>query len=450
MSLQTVWRDAIERIAKSNDEGVSTSVNAERKRIEEEEGDGRQAAGFDPKLINAIRQRHSDSDVAKLRDYVAYLMWAKLTRDDRELPDRFLGITDLEAYLESSVPARYAPSVVKAFLGSLGPPTQLGNLRAFLCAREGKRQLYSHDQLDLSLLAEEIEMLRFAPPANVAAGLSGKEREDAIKRFQRRKDHDLRDVLFEDRGRGIPYSILGWAAIVTDQLVTGACDCPTGFAQSSRAYASAHCRCRDYHFISQDNLNRAMRCESECLLYQQKEPMADGLEYVERAVIEKMIQIHPKTLAKTMLGNVFVTPRGNHLRLGSYWNGREWIEGLTETGRDVAREAPQELRVFGCPGCLCLIGDKASIRNCVRERHFWCCGTIPPEDPEQHEPLADGAYVKVSIAVCPAGHFWPAAVPGNCPLCGQPPVRKKLSVEVFLPANRTYGDVSDWRETLVR
>lgn len=485
MSLQDVWRGAIDRIAASNDDAVVASVRnererieRERKRIEQEEGGGQQVAPrFSPALANSIRERHTESDLGKLLDYVVYLIWGKLTqRWLGELPDRFLGITDLEAYLLSREPGRYHPPDLSAFLLSLGPPTQMGNVRAFLCARGAKnlrgnepaasgptprtaanakrkvrRQLYSHDQLDRYLLAEDLEEYRRAPPPSVFEGMSTEERAQAMKQLQRRTDRDLADALLKDGWRGIPLAILGWAHMITHQLVTGSCDCPTAFLQTARAYGQAQTRCGDYHFLCQHNLDRAMRFEPKVRLglAQQKKPMADSLRYVEMAVIEKMVQLHPKTLAKTMLGNVFVTPGQNKLRLTYYLKNGRWIEGLTETGRDAIRDVAAKYRVFGCPGCLSLVGGRASICKCIAERHFWCSGSIPPEDHAHDEPQVEGAYVKVSVAVCPSKHFWPAEAGGSCPLCGQQPVVKKLSVEVFCPRNRTHDDGEDWRETLV-
>lgn len=475
MLLLDEWRKAVQSVAATNDQGsgegsVSQWVDAERERIECErrqiellEVQGMPAAKFRASLANTILQGHAAIDLSMLQDYVTYLIWGKLTKASEALPDAFPGITDLHAYFDACVPARYSASQVDEFIQSLGPPTRLGDVRSFLCARPGaKRQLYSHDQVDVFLLKENLEELRFSPPASVGEGLPRREREKERRRFQRKKDQELCEILFDSGWRGIPRSIIGWALMISRQLVTGTCDCARQFTHSSKAYASARRRCRDYHFLSLDNLRRGERQE----LYQQKQAMADPLTYVERAVIEKMLQTHHKNFAKTMLCHVFETPRGNSLRLGVYWNGRQWIEGLTETGREVPWEGTawmdrrqkkddlasadtgQVIRCFGCPECLCFIGDEASQETCIREQHHWCCGSIPRHDPEQQEPLTDGLNVSLSIRCCASKHFWPGDAAEFCPLCGQQSVCEPQPIEMFCPTNRSYQDVEDWRETL--
>lgn len=287
MSLLSIWSKALDCIVQKNDGEVCKSVDAERQRIEDERREieqkelrGRSGPSFRPGLANEIRQRHEAVNIEKLRDYAAYLIWAKLTRNWSGLPDKFLGITDLQAYLSAWVPDRYEQSQVDEFVSSLGPPTPLGDLRSFLCGRQNVSwQLYRHQELNDFLMA-----------------------------FQGEIDGQLREVW-----RGIPSSIVGWAAMIADQLVTGSCDCSQGFSQTPNAYSNACRRCRDYHFLAKENLDRGRRLR----LYQQKKPMANSLEYVERAVIEKIGQIRQKNFAKTMLCNVFETPGGNKLRLGS-------------------------------------------------------------------------------------------------------------------------------------
>jgi hypothetical protein len=344
----------------------------------------------------------------------------------------------------------YAAPDLAAFIQSL-VPTKLGDLRAFLCARPGAkgRQLYTQNQLDLSLLAEQIEILR-------TQALTSLEHQSLDKRaLQKARNHilELSDAsiwrCYSNDWRGIPPSIIGWAITITDQLVTGSCDCPEAFAQTDTAYRNAHRRCRDYHFVCRENLDRASTCE----LYQQRNAITDPAEFVERAVIEKLLQVQHKNLAKTMLCNVFVTPGGNKLRLGRYPRAEGWADGLTETGRDekVVQAISEDTEIqtpdllcFGCPQCLSFIGDKGTYRNCVAERHFWFIGTVTPEDD------IDGDYHKVTVKSCRSGHIWPAAIKGPCPLCGQDSVTRGESVEVFCPTNRNFDDVTNWRETLLR
>jgi hypothetical protein len=392
--------------------------------------------------IRDILAMHQPEDIARLRDYVVLLIFAKLTQQSDEHPpgDPFLGHTDLREYL---LKRPYTLEEVDDLTASLGPPIPLGDLRAWLCSRKAKHQLYTHRELDLSLRESDISEFRIAVREQIGSDptRSQKERQDALREHDKRPDYFFLSQL----SRGIPLQIMAWAEIVTCQLLTGTCDCPAAHQESDRAARAAETRCRTTHFLSERNLADALEGRQP----QQKKKLKTPLDFVVRAVVETSYKQLAKSFANTMLANVFVTPGGNKLRQNVYVNERgEETTGIMETGRErqmdqlpTGRRASSTTfyRTFGCYECKSFVAEKHA--SCIRGQHRWLSAVF-----ESESNFDDG--IKVSISLCQSGHFWPSKNHHGCPWCGQQPVKSSFKFTIYLPVETNFDDL-EWKETIL-